>query len=330
MRIATTTVVAMSLIGSMSIATPAAGAEPSTDNDPASAIISAAPETLSNLAPLESDGGTEVNASSPSGDWEVSLPQHPETGITVAGLVDNHNVEIALPDVSSSDDSVLSSANVVSYDNANSFSSTPLPKEDGSLQIITTIKSADAPRKFSYQLGLPVGMSLHVDSESGSVTALDASGSFAFGIAAPWAIDAAGSEIPTHYEVDGMTLTQIVEHDGADAFPIVADPWMGAALVASSNWTKHAQSWRLNVQPTTWARANNAAVAPAFYTEVGRAGWTELRGKQSAAKRAIMGNGMKDQWVCHQGFAPHDATWNLESWSPNVGFIRTVAARCNP
>jgi hypothetical protein len=158
MKIATTTVLAMSLIGSLSIATPASGAEPSTDIDPASAITSAAPEALSNLAALESYGGAEVNASSPSGDWEVSLPQRPESGITVAGLVDNHDVDIALPDVSSSDDSVLSSANVVSYDNANSFSTTPLPKDDGSLQIITTIKSADAPRKFSYQLGLPDGM----------------------------------------------------------------------------------------------------------------------------------------------------------------------------
>lgn len=43
--------------------------------------------------------------------------------------------------------------------------------------------------------------------------------------AAPWAFDANGTPVPTHYEVQGSTLVQVVDHTGAGiAYPVVADP----------------------------------------------------------------------------------------------------------
>ena len=43
-----------------------------------------------------------------------------------------------------------------------------------------------------------------------------------------WAFDAAGRPVPTWYEWDGESLTQIVEHRaGGYAYPIVADPCWG-------------------------------------------------------------------------------------------------------
>lgn len=58
--------------------------------------------------------------------------------------------------------------------------------------------------------------------DDGSVSVSDADG-FLGGIEAPWAIDAAGQSLPTHYEISGSTLTQIVDTTGA-SFPVVADP----------------------------------------------------------------------------------------------------------
>jgi hypothetical protein len=58
--------------------------------------------------------------------------------------------------------------------------------------------------------------------DDGSVSVSDADG-FLGGIEAPWAIDAEGQSLPTHYEVSGATLTQIVDTTEA-AFPVVADP----------------------------------------------------------------------------------------------------------
>lgn len=42
--------------------------------------------------------------------------------------------------------------------------------------------------------------------------------------AAPWSVDSNGNSLPTHYEVDGNTITQVVDTTGA-AFPVVSDPW---------------------------------------------------------------------------------------------------------
>ena len=43
-------------------------------------------------------------------------------------------------------------------------------------------------------------------------------------IDAPWAVDAAGKQLPTHYEISGSTLTQVVDYPQGTAFPVVADP----------------------------------------------------------------------------------------------------------
>ena len=54
---------------------------------------------------------------------------------------------------------------------------------------------------------------------------------------APWAVDAAGTELPTEYVVDGDQLTQVVDTKGAQ-FPVVADPffvpmvWLGLGAAA--------------------------------------------------------------------------------------------------
>ena len=49
-------------------------------------------------------------------------------------------------------------------------------------------------------------------------------GRFVAGVDKPWAVDAAGEMLRTHYVVDGQTLTQVVETDSHTVFPVVADP----------------------------------------------------------------------------------------------------------
>lgn len=53
------------------------------------------------------------------------------------------------------------------------------------------------------------------------------------------AVDANGAAVPTRYEIDGTTLTQVVETDARTAYPVVADPscwwwvWTGTACAAN-------------------------------------------------------------------------------------------------
>jgi hypothetical protein len=43
-----------------------------------------------------------------------------------------------------------------------------------------------------------------------------------------------------------------------------------------------------------------------------------------------MHKSLYNQLRCHTVFAPDKATWDLESFRPNVGYEQTVAAYCNP
>lgn len=57
-------------------------------------------------------------------------------------------------------------------------------------------------------------------------------------IDAPWAVDANGIELDTHYEIDGHSLIQKVEVTDDTAFPVTADPslWWWTTKIAECIW----------------------------------------------------------------------------------------------
>ena len=68
----------------------------------------------------------------------------------------------------------------------------------------------------------------------GSVAAYDAAGTLNGGFPAPWARDGNGRSVPTHFEVQGTTLVQVIEHRSAVyQYGVTADPfWLGLAIRA--------------------------------------------------------------------------------------------------
>jgi hypothetical protein len=108
---------------------------------------------------------------------------------------------------------------------------------DGGARAMIRIDGPDAPERYEFRVG---GAAEHLDiREDGSVDVLDAEGESIAIIAAPWAVDAAGTPIPTRYKTSGRTLIQEVEHrDGHYVYPIVADPslWAIAKCVAAITW----------------------------------------------------------------------------------------------
>lgn len=64
-------------------------------------------------------------------------------------------------------------------------------------------------------------------------------------IDASWALDANGKPVPTHYEVNGTTLTQVVEHAAGTAYPVVADPSYWPAVISWWSRTQVEQNWNL-------------------------------------------------------------------------------------
>lgn len=92
------------------------------------------------------------------------------------------------------------------------------------LRALVHIDSLASPERFDFPIGGDV--TALRPTEDGGVEALNANGEVIMTAPAPWATDANGVAVPTHYEVNGTTLTQVVEHHaGTYAYGIVADPW---------------------------------------------------------------------------------------------------------
>ena len=76
-------------------------------------------------------------------------------------------------------------------------------------------------------------------ADTGEVFVKNSDGSMHSSFDAPWAYDANGNSVPTHFEVSGNKLTQVVEPTSETAYPIVSDPdWgkigMCAATIAGN------------------------------------------------------------------------------------------------
>lgn len=91
------------------------------------------------------------------------------------------------------------------------------------------------------------------------------------------------------------------------------------SLIRSLTWVQREGVRALVVVPSVALRgdasARNAETA-----------WREVVARVPAANRP----GMFDQFRCHVAFAPRKAAWYLEPARPDVGYVDTVLAGCNP
>ncbi len=124
---------------------------------------------------------------------------------------------------------LASSNNRAIFRAKNSQSAVTLESTDESVRSLIAVDSAFAPERWSFDVGGDVAkLSVLPD---GGVIALDDKGGIVAGAPAPWAIDAKGKAIPTHFEVKGTTLTQVIRHRPTlktlrtpTAYPVIADP----------------------------------------------------------------------------------------------------------
>jgi hypothetical protein len=116
------------------------------------------------------------------------------------------------------------------------------PGEDGSVRVNTVIHGREAPTAFAYPLSLPEGVTPQLAADGGvdmvrtlavtdPDTGVETVETVSVSRVAPaWAVDAAGVSVPTHYEIRGQELVQVVDHRTADVtYPVTADPWWSTA-----------------------------------------------------------------------------------------------------
>ncbi|MBX0301840.1 hypothetical protein K2F54_17895 [Cryobacterium sp. 1639] len=198
------------------------------------ALNNSAPSTLEDVASVATTGSGQLAIDAQLPSTLISVPVDPAVGIVSQSPHSEASFTIGLPFSDEASAAVVEATGIVSYDNQNGSTTVPVVKADGSVQINTVIEGADAPTRYDYPLSLPEGATIVEDGTGGFVIS-DATQIIA-AIAAPWAKDANGVDVATHYELTGTTLTQVVEHTAAGvAYPVVADPqvstlWWGVAI----------------------------------------------------------------------------------------------------
>jgi hypothetical protein len=142
---------------------------------------------------------------------------------------------IPLPNADQSDQAQVVADGVVAYtgndDSANAVQAT----EDGGVRMLTIIDNPNAPTEYNYDVTLPDGGYITINSDGGA-TIFNGDDTLIAAVATPWAKDANGKVIETYFTTDGSTLTQHIIHttDGI-VYPVTADPLFTYAW--NGTWT---------------------------------------------------------------------------------------------
>ncbi|MBD3942277.1 hypothetical protein IF188_11270 [Microbacterium sp. NEAU-LLC] len=163
---------------------------------------------------------TTADAAVTDGQAAVAIPRDPTDGVKVS--LETTSISINLPAVDQASDAVALASGAIAYPSDNGVANAVVPL-DGGLQLLTTISSPDAPTSFAYDITISDGGQV-VSATDGSALVLSARGEVLLRADAPWAVDANGTSVPTHYEVNGTRLVQVVDHNADFAYPVVADP----------------------------------------------------------------------------------------------------------
>ena len=197
------------------------------------------------------------------------------------------------------------------------------------MRIQVILKSKASASAYTYVVNVPATGTIQPLADGG-LRVMGPNNALIGGFAAPWARDSNGVAVPTHYEIRSNTVVQVIDHrSGNFAYPVAADPWLGINLIDHATWVYYSGfGWTFQVVPTWWARAN----APGYF--VGVADWDELYDRYKNAGLDTNLNGMRDQLICHQQIVairdPGKASWNIDECRPDVGYLQTVNASCNP
>jgi len=102
---------------------------------------------------------------------------------------------------------------------------------DAGLRIQTVIADASAPTEYTYEFDEGLTPSINPDGSVDLLISVDGLMITSSTLAAPWAIDAAGASLETHYRVEGTSVIQVVEHGASVTYPVVADPNISSSCV---------------------------------------------------------------------------------------------------
>lgn len=233
-------------------ATGQASAEVPSEQAAEVAATAAAVDAATNA--VDGASGTDAVTSQPgSGDsaavaetaaGTVDIPASSDGQISIGDGAGS--VQISLPDVVNATGELDPSGETVVYSDPEEPADLAVQATERGARALVTIKDASAPHRYAFGVDGPEGSRLVSSAEflgaeydTGEVLLFAADGTTLLGtFDAPWATDAHGAPVPTHYEVTDGEVVQVVDFTADTAFPVVADPsfWEIAKCVAAITW----------------------------------------------------------------------------------------------
>ncbi|MCJ1709543.1 DUF2599 domain-containing protein [Microbacterium sp. VKM Ac-2923] len=198
--------------------------------------------------------------------------------------------------------------------------------QDASALFAIRIENLSAPASYDFTLSIPEGAEA-TTLEDGGIILRDAEGEYLGGVAPPWARDADGSDVPTSLTLTGNKITQHVDFSevSADKFPVIADPYLGKWLVESAYVTNQGGSnYVVRAVPTAYGRHASGAAILAEHTK-------DLKSRLGTLAYKVNST-IENQFHCHVVYNGQGggATYDMESWRPDVWWWVQAAKGCNP
>ena len=227
----------------------------------------------------------------------------------------------------------MTQSGLAAFDHHNGLVTVPLPKDDGSVQVVSVIYNAAAPTEIVLELQIPHGARSELQPD-GSLFIVNEVGAFLGGVPPPWAVDAQGRDVNTQFTLSGNTLTQIVDHRVRDVtYPVIADPWLGADLFSYTGYNRNGtfrSDLVISAKLSGWGWYWYTTGSGQFILR--GAGWDELKAKRPRVTEKAT---LRQQYDCHVtfGYAVWLAGlhWDLEKARANKSdWLNTALThRCN-
>ncbi|HET9412373.1 MAG TPA: hypothetical protein VFO38_06080 [Candidatus Saccharimonadales bacterium] len=223
----------LAAVASLSAA-PIANADPTTNDTVTATEIAAAltKADAQNSATIAAPVASTADADSAAQTLTIDVPKDADAGVSMKSTDGLPTLTVDLPNADNAANATRLPDGTVVYPSNDGSANAVIAAEGDSAQMITTIANNGAPTHYEYGLKVAGGSNV-VLMESGGALVNDTNGNTLRAVPAPWARDAKGATVPSHYATNNGALTLVVDHtSGNYAYPIVADPiWIPAYLV---------------------------------------------------------------------------------------------------
>lgn len=220
--------------------------------------------------------------------------KHPEKGVGIG-----NGLRVTLPNYSDNTNGKLVGNGLVAFDGKNDSTNAVQALDNGGTRMYTVIKSEKAATRYAYGISMPEGGKLSLVS-TGGAKITGANGEVVASIAPPWAKDANGKSLKTHYSVEGNKLVQYVEHQFKGvAYPVTADPWFawswnGVSVYFSRDETR---AISMGVGAAAVYAARTPITAAAAFVMYETASWARDRGYCVAAWKGFWSPWAVSAWA---------------------------------